>query len=216
MDSLFQRHSETSVPTFFDQAPVLTMRDPLAGFLGAAGDGIMEYTYADAVRLAGHSCPTVAGAYLMVRNGVRHLYGDEVPERGNIEAHMRDPRDQGTTGVMAAVVTLLTGAAAETGFQGIGSIRRFARKDLLSFDAPIDGILALRRRDTGKGVQLSLDTGSVPADPDMMKLLPKVVADAATPEEAQRFAALWQDRVRRMLIEHADDPRLVRLSDWAS
>lgn len=33
------------------------MYDPLAEFLGAAEGGLIEYGYADAVKLAGHSCP---------------------------------------------------------------------------------------------------------------------------------------------------------------
>jgi hypothetical protein len=55
----------------------------------------------------------------------------------------------------------------------------------------------------------------VSADPEMARLLPQVVADLASAEEVQRFGALWQDRVRRMLIEHADDPLLVRVWEWA-
>ena len=41
------------------------MHDRLAEFLGAADGGVIEYRYVDAVKLAGHSCPTVAGAYLL-------------------------------------------------------------------------------------------------------------------------------------------------------
>ena len=202
-------------PDFFARAAVLRMRDPLALFLGAAGDGLLDYSYADAVRLAGHSCPTVAGAYLMVVNGLRRLYGSEVPERGGIEVHMRGARDQGTHGVIAAVATLLTGAAAETGFQGIGGRRRFSRQNLLVFDAPIDGLLGLKRRETGQGVQVALDASRVPADPEMPVLLSKALAGQATPAEEQRFGALWQERVRLMLIDHAEDPALVRITDWA-
>ena len=76
-------------PAFFAQAPTLRVRDPLAQFLGAATDGLLEYHYADAVRLAGHSCPTVAGAYLLTRRGLRALYGDDLPERGNIAVQTR-------------------------------------------------------------------------------------------------------------------------------
>ena len=143
-------------PGFFDDAPTITLRDPLAAFLGAAAGGAIAYTYADAVKLAGHSCPTVAGAYLMVCRGLRHLYGDAVPERGGVEVHLRDRRDEGTTGVIAAVATLLTGAAPETGFGGIGPRQRFARRDLLHFSAPIDALMALRRRDDGRGVLVDL------------------------------------------------------------
>jgi hypothetical protein len=201
-------------PDFFDKAPTILLRDPLAVFLGASTNDAITYCYADAVKLAGHSCPTVAGAYLMVRKGLTSLYGDQLPERGGIEVHMRDGRDEGTTGVVAAVATLLTGAAPETGFGGIGPERRFARRDLLRFDAPIDGLLALRRCDNGCGVILDLDTTVVPPDPEMRTLFPKVVMEAANESEQARFAKLWQDRVARMLLEHADDPALVRMHDW--
>jgi len=201
-------------PDFFDRVPAVVLREPLAAFLGASASGVITYRYADAVRLAGHSCPTVAGAYLMVRKGLASLYGDDLPERGAIEVHMRDARDEGTTGVVAAIATLLTGAAAETGFGGIGAKRRFARRDLLRFDAPVDGLLALRRCDTGRGVVLDLDMALVPAAAAMRALFPKVAAGSADAEEEAMFAALWQERVARMLLNHADDPALVHVRPW--
>lgn len=204
-----------SFPAFFANAPVLRMRDPLAEFLGAAPGGIIDYRYEDAVRLAGHSCPAVASAWLMVVNGLNYLYDDDVPERGGIDLVMRNARDHATTGVLASVAMLVTGAAPETGFQGIGPARRFARKDLLSFDADIDGTLALRRRDTGRGVVVDINTDHVPHDPAMAALMPKAVAGSASPDEQAEFALLWQERVRRMLVEHHDDPKLIHLYDWA-
>ena len=201
-------------PDFFSKAPTITLRDPLAAFLGASKSGVMTYAYADAVKLAGHSCATVAGAYLMVRNGLSHLYDGEMPERGGVEVYMRDSRDRGTTGVIAAVATLLTGAAPETGFGGIGAHRRFTRRDLLHFDAPIDGLLALRRCDNGRGVVLDLETAVVPAATEMQILLPRVMAEQADEDEQARFAALWQARVEQMLVKHADDPDLVQIREW--
>lgn len=201
-------------PQFFNDAPILKMRDPLAAFLGAAEGGVIEYRYADVVRLAGHSCPAVAGAYLMVLNGLAALYDEDIPERGGVEVFMRNERDHATTGVIASVATLLTGAAPESGFQGIGPAGRFARKDMLRFDTDIDGVLALRRRDTGKGVVLDINTDQVPHALIMSQLMPKAVAGKASEEELKEFARLWQDRVRRMLVEHADDPKLVHIYDW--
>lgn len=154
-----------SFPAFFDEAPEIRMRDPLAGFLGSADDGIMTYRYADAVRLAGHSCPVVAGAWLMVAAGLARLYGDALPERGGIEVHMRDPADHGTIGVTASVATLVTGAAAQSGFGGIGPGRRFARRGLLRFGQPIGGIMAMRRRDSGAGVVMDIDATRIPKTP---------------------------------------------------
>ncbi|EXI91363.1 MAG: hypothetical protein AW12_01368 [Candidatus Accumulibacter sp. BA-94] len=57
-------------PNFFAAVPTIVMRDRLAGFLGAADGGLIEYEYAEAVKLDGHSCPTVAGSYLL---GCREL-----------------------------------------------------------------------------------------------------------------------------------------------
>jgi hypothetical protein len=201
-------------PAFFDAVPTITLREPLAAFLGVSDNGVMTYTYADAVKLAGHSCPTVAGTYLMVRAGLARLYGQEMPERGGVLVYLRAPRDQGTTGVIAAVATLLTGAAAETGFGGIGPYGRFGRRDLLHFEAPIDGLMALRRRDSGQGVVLDLDTTRVPAAPQMQVLFPKVAGGQPSAEEQARFGALWQDRVAKMLTEHADDSELVQVYAW--
>lgn len=197
-------------PSFFNQAPTITVRDPLAAFLGAAQDGILTYRYADAVRLCGHSCPTVAGAYLMVIKGLEALYGAELPQRGDIEAFMQGGRDEGTTGVTASVVQLLTGAAPETGFGGVGPAGRLARRHLLSFGAgEINGTLALRRRDTGKTVAVSLNAALQPFAPEMRELMPKAVGGSASAEELERFGQLWQARVKAFLTESADDPQFV-------
>lgn len=197
-------------PSFFNQAPTIAVQDPLADFLGAAENGILTYRYADAVRLCGHSCPTVAGAYLMVIKGLKALYGEELPERGNIEAFMQGARDEGTTGVTASVVQLLTGAAPETGFGGVGQAGRFARRNLLSFGAgEINGTLTLRRKDNGKTVAVSLNAALQPFAPEMRELMPKAIGGSASAEELERFGQLWQARVKAFLTESADDPQFV-------
>ena len=106
-------------PAFFDDVPPITLRDPLAEILGAAENGLIEYHFADAVRLAGHSCPTVAGAWLMITRALKALYGDAVPERGGISVAFGDSQGGGVTGVIASIVTLLTGAAGIGGFKGL-------------------------------------------------------------------------------------------------
>ena len=116
------------LPAFYSHAPRVLVRDPLAELLGAADGGLIEYGYADAVRLAGHSCPTVAGAYLMARAGLRALYPDTLPERGGVVVTMGAAEVEGTTG-----------------------------------------------------------------------------------EERAAFGSVWQDRVRRLLLEHADDPNVIRV-----
>ncbi len=194
-------------PSFFNDAPVIWMRDPLALFLGAAADGVLRYTYTDVVRLAGHSCPTVACAFLMTRAALRELYGKEMPERGGIHVDVSGPAQAGVTGVIASVVTLITGATVDTGFKGIAG--NFVRRHLMEFDAEIDGELRFTNVKTGDTVVVSAHPQHVPADPRMMELFPLHIQGRATREQATLFGRLWQDRVRKILLEHADDPSVI-------
>jgi hypothetical protein len=194
-------------PDFFADAPRITVRDPLAAFLGAAKDGVIEYTYADAVKLAGHSCPTVASAFLMARAALAALYPDALPERGGVRVEVPDPAAEGVSGVIGSVIGMLTGAAGEGGFHGIG--RHFDRRNLLAFGAAVPAQVRTSRLDTGAAVRVSVRAELVPGDPRMRDLLPRCVTGTATAEEAAQFRSLWQDRVRRLLIEHGDDPDLV-------
>jgi len=202
-----QEYIAMTYPPFFDEAPEITVRDALAEFLGASAGGIMTYRYIDAVRLAGHSCPTVAGAYLMTRQALQLLYPGQVAERGAIRVSFADAQDEGVTGVIGSVVGLVTGAAGIGGFKGIAG--HFRRQNLLQFGADVKAQARFERTDTGATVDLKMQIGRVPADPRMSGLLQKALSGQATAEEAQEFAALWQERVRRILTEHADDPDLI-------
>lgn len=141
-------------PAFFDHAPVITVHDALAAFLGACDDGMITYRYIDAVRLAGHSCPTVAGAYLMTRRALALLYPDQTPERGAVQVRFASALDEGVTGVIGSVVGLITGAAGPGGFKGIG--RDFTRQNLMHFASETEGEAHFERLDNGAAVVLSM------------------------------------------------------------
>ena len=196
-------------PDFFDQVPSLTLRDPLANLLGAATDGMIEYRYADAVKLAGHSCPTVAGAWLMTSRALAALYPDGLPERGNLRVEMRAPQDAGTSGVVGAVLGLITGAAGEGGFKGLGG--QHARRDLLQFGVGIEADARFTRVDTGATVLVDYHPEASPPSPEMPPLMARVIGGTASEAERAEFARLWQDRVRRILLQDADNPALVVL-----
>jgi hypothetical protein len=191
-------------PDFFDEVPRLQVQDPLANVLGSAADGIFEYTYGDAVRLAGHSCPTVAAAYWLTYLALEHLYPDALPQRGGIRVEMREDARSGTTGVIATVVQMLTGAAGGTGFKGIGG--RFGRVNLIRYTP--DLLLSMRfiRQDTRAAVDVNADVGMAPSHPDTAPLLETCLAEKATSEERARLGTLWQDRVKCLLIDLARDP----------
>ncbi|MBI4755495.1 MAG: hypothetical protein HY778_08790 [Betaproteobacteria bacterium] len=199
-----------SFPNFVCLVPTLVLRDPLAEILGAARGGLIDYSYADAVRVAGHSCPTVAGAWLMTRRALEYLWRDEVPERGAIAVALRAAADAGTAGVTGLVIGAITGAAGEGGFKGLGG--RFVRRGLLTYGIGIDGEVRFRRTDTGAEVTASYHPEVAPPDPAMQRLAPRVLGGEASAEERVAFGRLWQDRVRRLLLEHGDDPELVRLT----
>jgi len=199
-------------PAFFQQAPVVRVSDPLSHLLGVSADGVITYRYADAVRLAGHSCPTVAGAYLMGRAALAALYPSQLPERGAIAVSMPASEDEGVTGVIAQVLTLLTGAAGAGGFPGIGG--HHARRDLLSFDparGEAGGALRLQRLDTGSAVMTGFNPAVVPMDPAQSERLRAILQGQADSGQRHAFGKAWQQRVKRMLLDHADDPDLV----WA-
>lgn len=196
-------------PDYFADIPAITLYDPLAELLGAPADGLLTYTFADAVKLAGHACPTVAGAWLATVKGIAALYGSEMPVRGNISVSLSENQEDGVAGVIASVATLLTGAAGSGGFKGLGG--RFSRRDLLSF--AIGGVTGIRftRHDTGRSVDCIVRLQAVAADPRLGQLLPLVVSGSASPEQSGLFGQLWQDRVRRILIDHSDHPDLIEI-----
>lgn len=203
-------NTQAVFPAFFDEAPVLRLQDPLADFLGAAQDGLMEYRYVDVVRLAGHSCPTVASAFLMTRAALRALYGDELPRRGELRVELREAAGQGVSGVIGSVAGYLTGAAGEGGFHGIAG--RFQRQGLLAYAVPLPTQMRFTRLDTGDSVGVSADMARVPADPRVPELMGCCLRGQACAEEREAFRAAWQDRVRRLLLQHADDPDVIVLA----
>lgn len=174
----------------------IVVRDPLAEFLGAAAGGRLEYAYADAVKLTGNSCPTVAGAYLATAEALARLYPRELPERGAMRVELRGRVEEGVTGVVASVAGLITGAAAEGGFKGLAG--RFERRGLLVYGAPIAADLRFTRLDTGARVEIDL-RDAPPMSPQLMADLRRALSPGASPAERESFARSWQARVSELL-----------------
>ena len=185
-----------SFPEFYARARAIVVRDPLAEFLGAADGGVIEYSYLDAVKLSGHSCPTVAAAWLAVLEALQQLYPGEMPERGGVRVELRGALDEGTTGVVANVAGLVTGAAGEGGFKGIAG--RFARRGLLVFGAPIGADLRFTRLDTGHRVEVDLRRAA-PMTGELSAALRRALVPGASGEDRAAFAGGWQERVQELL-----------------
>ncbi|MBF0346401.1 MAG: hypothetical protein HQL81_01925 [Magnetococcales bacterium] len=184
----------------FPKTPAIRCHDPLAELLGA-GTEPFTYTFDDAVKLAGHACPTVAGAFLLVKKGLDLLYPDTLPERGDIAITVSGRVDEGVNGPITQIFTLVTGAAAANGFKGLGG--QFKRMDLLRFQPsthPLNPTL-FERRSTGQQVRLIYSPQSFPPAPRMESLLPLVLGQRATPEQRMEFGQLWRQRVLEILAD---------------
>jgi hypothetical protein len=196
-------------PAFIDDVPKIRLYDPLAEFLGAMDGGIVEYAYLDAIKLAGHSCPTVASAYWMTCKTLKALYDEDLPERGNIRVEFRQRSTDGVSGVIANVVHLLTGAGNDSAFKGLGG--RFDRRNKLLFEADIPAETRFTRLDNMQSVSVSVNLRGVPSSPRVSELLPACLNGTASREDRAEFQQLWQMRVKAILLDHADDPDVFSL-----
>ena len=186
-------------PNFYDKIESFVLYDALSNFLGATKHGIVEISYLDCVKLASHSCPTVAGSYILTKVALDRLYGDDIPKRGNIRVELKESRESGVVGVIGAVAGYICGASDSGGFVGIGD--KFNKRDLLTFgNSEIGGLIKFTRVDIDSCVTLDLDTSKIPAMPHMKELMQKNLQGIATVGEQNEFKKLWQSRVEYMLI----------------
>ena len=185
-------------PAFFDKVQSIQLQDPLSDFLGAFEEGKMEISYIECVKLAGHSCPTVAGAYLMALKGLEALYGEQLPQRGSIHVSMRDNEEEGVTGVICNVLSFIAGANGASGFKGLNG--NFSRNNLVSYNVPMEDEVKLTRLDTDESVTLSYNPSMIPADAMMQPLMGKCMQGLASEGEKKQFGKLWQARVEKILL----------------
>jgi hypothetical protein len=201
---------------FFDQVEPIKMKDGLAVALGAMDkDEPFIYRYEDAVKMAGHSCLAVSGAYRLTQTAIKHLYGDEVPTRGEIKVTFKGGVGYRVNGPVSQVVTLITGAAAENGFHGLGG-GRFNRHNLLQFDEsnepPATAICAaiFERIDNGKTADVTYTNNMLPGNPKMADLMPLAVSGTGTDDEIKEFGDLWHDRVKMVLMDDVEGMFVVK------
>ncbi len=194
--------------SFFHDVPPIKMKEPLAEVLGAIReDGTINYTYEDAVKLAGHSCASVSCAYKATELALKELYGEELPVRGGIEVAFSGGGTQGANGPIGQVISFLTGAAMEYGFHGL--MGNFSRSDKFHFDETMDvpsGVgfrVIFKRDDTGKMVEVLASPSKIPLEEEDMegsRCLPLVVQGSATEEQKKKFFHYWQGKNQKILL----------------
>jgi hypothetical protein len=184
---------------FFDEIEKIILKDELASFLGVNKDGIIEIGYPDIVKTAGHSCATVAGAYLAALKGLAALYSDEIPKRGEIKIELKRSTTDENAGVVGCVLSNITGATTDYGFGGIPG-GKFNRRGLLFYEAPIETDIRFTRLDTGDKVGINYHPGKV-VNP--MEILMSAIGPDATEESKASFPQRFQEMVKTV-FDHAD------------
>jgi hypothetical protein len=197
-------------PKFYDDVETITMYDPLSEVLGSFEEGIIEFSYLNSVQSAGHSCPTVGGAYLMTLKALKALYPDSTPVRGEIKVAFKESLEEGVAGVIANVVSNITGATEVSGFKGLGG--KFARHSLMDFNEKMTASARFTRTDNGNSVDVYYDPSSVQGEGDpskMMQMMPQAIAGDT--EARKVFGTMWQRRVEKILIDNADNEQVIRV-----
>jgi hypothetical protein len=205
----------------FKEVEPIRFKEPFAETLGVfkKQDSILEYSFIDVVKMAGHACPTTAGAYLCCQEALKKLYPNELPIRGDISITVYGEPDEGVYGVISQVFGFLTGAAPATGFRGLG--HKFKRKDLLKFTPEKIDFKALcfefKRLENNKTVLVKFYPGNVPFAKEKAKrlgeLLEKVVWEAAKEDERQEFQDLWIEKVRDIILERKEINEWIKIEE---
>lgn len=164
----------------------IRVHEPFAEFLMADKP---EYDFTisllDVVRFAGHACPSMIGAFLISQRAVKELFPEtNTCIRGQVAIELPTPIDQGPSGPISNVFSMIFGAWERSGFGGLQG--RFVRRNLLKYDsrAVPKGTYRFHNLQTGKHVDIAYDPSKaeVAADP------------AATP-----FQKIWRLKIRTIL-----------------
>jgi len=180
---------------FLDEVEKIILQDELAAFLGVNEDGIIEFGYPDIVKTAGHSCGTVAGAYLVAQYGLKALFGEEIPKRGEIKVELKKTPTENNAGVVACVLSNITGATSDYGFGGIPG-GKFNRRGTLFYGVDIESDVRLTRVDTGESVGVNYRPKKL-VDP--MAILMSAIGENATDEDKRTFPIRFQEMVKTVL-----------------
>lgn len=199
-------------PDFFNKVENIVLKDPLAEALGTFTDGLVEFSYTEIVKSAGHSCPTVAGAYLMTQTALKELYPDEIPVRGMIKIELPADRTEGVTGVIANVIGNITGATEDMGFKGLAG--NFSRINLVAFNQDIACSAKFTRIDNNHSINITYDPSGIPANPAMKGLMQLTILGQASTNEKELFGKYWQERVKKILLNSDKYPSLSLIKNF--
>ncbi len=146
--------------------------EPFAEYLMADRDEF-EFTISllDVVRFAGHACPAMVGAFLISQRAINELFpNDQTCIRGQVAIELGTTVEQGATGPISNVFSMIFGSWEKSGFGGLGG--KFVRRDLLKYsssDLP-KGTFRFHNLSSGVKVDITYDPSNVELPPSFENL----------------------------------------------
>lgn len=155
--------------------------EPFAAFLLADPE---EYEFSisalDVVRFAGHACPSMIGAFLISQRAVKELFPEtNICIRGQVGIEIPSGVEEGPTGPISNVFSMIFGAWEKSGFGGLQG--KFVRRNLLKYDSANipRGTFRFHNLQTGSYVDLRYDHSSAE--------VPKT--------EEMSFQTIWRSKI---------------------
>ena len=199
---------------YITEVPPIMMMDPYFQIFGQSQVPV-PYYYEEAVKVAGHSCGAITGAWTIARKALEVLYPDgEIPVRGQIAVEAPGAENEWFVGVFGEVITFITGASPHTGFIGAEFGQTddlFVRQNKMVYSEEPTRQLPPRREwiftrtDTGArvGVKYNLVIITPIPTPARVAMGKKMAAGEATPEEAADYIEYWNARAM-FALDRAD------------
>lgn len=199
-----------SMVDYIDTVPPIIMKEPLLELLGQTEQPI-PYTFKETVKISGHACGAVSGAWIITRKALEALYPSTLPVRGQIKVTMPGAEDEWLIGVFGQVIANITGAAPKTGFPGAELGSAFNRRNLMVYakgsvgTPPTKMLWIFERTDTKAKVAIRYNLSMIqpPATPKYKELGAKAARGLADAQELKNWQAYWNARVK-FVFDNAD------------
>lgn len=136
----------------------------------------------------------------MLREGIKTLHPDSIPQRGNLYITLRGPADTGVNGVIGSIASYITGATDSNGFQGISG--SFNRRNLMRFETDLPYQIQIRRNDTLEWIGMNYYPEKISPHPKMGEWMQQLGTQTKNPTIHALFKMAWQERVKRILQEY--------------
>ena len=140
------------------------------------------------------------------------LFEHDIPQRGGMQVTVHGAQDEGSNGPFSQVLTLLTGAAAENGFHGLGGHQ--SRQGLLTFDTSgkqAKLCYTFTRISNRRSITLAYDASAIVGSATISEDMQAILSGHADEAILMRFRAAWSERVR-LILEDGGISTITQLS----